>query len=116
MREALDDLPDVLPILIDIHAANPAVTFALFHVPLDLPALEALVVDEAIARREPAHKAADATYAPLDTANGLAVSSAKQDPAHSEDPAAPPLLEFRFTEGASNKFWKVGVADGDYWR
>jgi len=52
MREALDELPDVLPILIDIHAADPAVVFALLNVPLDLTALEALVIDEAIARRE----------------------------------------------------------------
>ncbi len=52
MREGLDDLPDILPILSDIHAADPNFSFAIRSMPLTLPALEALIVDEAIARKE----------------------------------------------------------------
>lgn len=52
MREGLDDLPDILPILSEIHATDASISFALRSIPLTLPALEALVVDEAIAGYE----------------------------------------------------------------
>lgn len=52
LREGLDDLPDFLPILTDIHAADSLLGDALRSLPLPLPAMEALVLDEAIARIE----------------------------------------------------------------
>lgn len=52
LREALDDLPDLLPLLGEIHRADPAVADALRGLPLRLPVLEALITDEAIARIE----------------------------------------------------------------
>jgi predicted DNA-binding WGR domain protein len=55
MREGLEDLPEILPILADIHAADPNFSFALRSIPLPLPGLEALVVDEAISRLERAN-------------------------------------------------------------
>ena len=55
MREGLEDLPDILPILADIQAADPNFSFALRSVPLALPELEALIVDESIARMERAN-------------------------------------------------------------
>lgn len=55
LRESLDDLPDLLPHLAEIHAAVPAVGAVLTRLPLPLDAIEALVVDEAIAARERAN-------------------------------------------------------------
>ncbi|WP_298289489.1 AAA domain-containing protein [Novosphingobium sp.] len=55
LRESLDDLPDLLPHLAEVHAADPAVAAMLTTLPMPLPAIEALVVDEAIARRERAN-------------------------------------------------------------
>ncbi len=55
MREGLEDLPEILPILADIRAADPNFSFALRSIPLPLHALEALVVDEAISRLERAN-------------------------------------------------------------
>lgn len=55
MREALDDLPDLLPTLIEIHQCEPKVSVTLRSLPLPLSEIEALVVDEAIARMERAN-------------------------------------------------------------
>lgn len=52
LREALDDLPDLLPALAELHQAHPGVTTALRALALPLLDIEALVVDEAIARLE----------------------------------------------------------------
>lgn len=52
MREALDDLPDLLPALGEVHQTDSGVALALRSFPLQLPEIEALVVDEAIARLE----------------------------------------------------------------
>ena len=52
LRENLDDLPDLLPHLAEVHAAPPAVTAMLTSLPLSLAAIDALIVDEAIAARE----------------------------------------------------------------
>lgn len=55
LRENLDDLPDLLPHLSEVHAAPPAVAAALTRLALPLSGIEALVVDEAIAQRERAN-------------------------------------------------------------
>ena len=55
LRENLDDLPDLLPHLADVHSADPAVAAVLTGLPLSLAQIEALVVDEAIAARERAN-------------------------------------------------------------
>lgn len=52
LREALDDLPDLLPVLNEIYQADPGVTMALRTLYRPLADIEALVVDEAIARIE----------------------------------------------------------------
>ncbi len=52
LREALEDLPDILPVLAEVHAADPAVSFALRSLDLPLPQLAALITDEAVARLE----------------------------------------------------------------
>jgi predicted DNA-binding WGR domain protein len=52
MRENLDELPDILPILKDIHTGDAAVSFALRSVALPPQSLEALIVDEEICRLE----------------------------------------------------------------
>ncbi|WP_353226689.1 AAA domain-containing protein [Novosphingobium sp.] len=52
MREALDDLPDLLPALREVHQAEAGVALALRTIPLPLAAIEALIIDEAIARIE----------------------------------------------------------------
>jgi predicted DNA-binding WGR domain protein len=52
MREALDELPDILPVLSDLQTADPHFSFALRSITLPLQELEALVIDEAIARLE----------------------------------------------------------------
>ncbi len=52
MREVLEDLPDLLPALTEVHRADPGVALALRSLALPLPAIEALVIDEAIARLE----------------------------------------------------------------
>ena len=57
LREALDDLPAALPALVELHGADPAVLQLLRHAALPLPAIEALLVDEAIARVRRAHPA-----------------------------------------------------------
>lgn len=51
-REGLDDLPDLLPLLIDVSQADPAVSMVLRSEARSLTMLEAMIVDEAIARRE----------------------------------------------------------------
>ena len=50
MREGLDELPELLPLLRSIDQAGPGVAFALRSLRLDPPSMEALIVDEAIAR------------------------------------------------------------------
>ena len=55
LRENLDDLPDCLPHLIDVHNAPPAVAAALTDLPLSLASIEALIVDETISHKERAH-------------------------------------------------------------
>jgi predicted DNA-binding WGR domain protein len=55
LRENLDELPDLLPFLAEVHAAVPAVAALLTRLDLPLAQIEALVVDEAIARRERAN-------------------------------------------------------------
>jgi predicted DNA-binding WGR domain protein len=52
MVESLEDLPEVLPLLNEAHRAGPRIAFALRTLPLAPDALDALVVDEAIARVE----------------------------------------------------------------
>jgi predicted DNA-binding WGR domain protein len=55
LRESLDDLPDLLPHLAQVHAAPPAVASLLTSQPLPLSVIEALVIDEEIAVRERAN-------------------------------------------------------------
>ncbi|ATY34754.1 AAA domain-containing protein [Sphingomonas psychrotolerans] len=55
LRENLDDLPDLLPHLAEVHNAPAAVAAALTRLPLPLASIEALVLDEAIAARERAN-------------------------------------------------------------
>ncbi len=57
VREALDDLPDLLPHLLEVHEAPTAVGAALTTFAMPLAGIEALVVDEAIAARERADPA-----------------------------------------------------------
>src|SRR5215813_11981086 len=52
LREALDDLPDMLPALGEVHRADEGFALIMRSISLPLPALEALIVDEAIARIE----------------------------------------------------------------
>nr|WP_198982672.1 AAA domain-containing protein [Herbaspirillum sp. ASV7] len=52
LREALDDLPDLLPLLRAVHTAGPAYTAAVLHVDAMPAAQEALVADEAMRRLE----------------------------------------------------------------
>ncbi|MCX4164348.1 MULTISPECIES: AAA domain-containing protein [Paraburkholderia] len=52
LREALDDLPDLLPLLRAVHAADPAYAVALQTIDQPPAQLEALVVDEALRRLE----------------------------------------------------------------
>ena len=52
LREALGDLPDMLPALGEIHRADKGFALIMRSIPLPLPALEELIVDEAIARIE----------------------------------------------------------------
>lgn len=52
LRESLDDLPDLLPHLVEVHGAPPAVAAVLTRLPLPLADIESLIVDEAIAARE----------------------------------------------------------------
>lgn len=52
LREVLEDLPDALPVLADVHRADPGVALALRSLAMPLTEIEALVVDEAIARIE----------------------------------------------------------------
>ncbi len=55
LRENLDDLPDCLPHLVEVHTAPPLITGVLLGLPLPLGGIEALIVDEAIAQRERAN-------------------------------------------------------------
>lgn len=55
LRENLDDLPIALPLLGELHKADPQVSFALRHIELPQAQLEALVVDEELSRLERAH-------------------------------------------------------------
>lgn len=57
MREALDDLLDLLPILVEIGQSEANVSVTLRSLLLPLPEIEALVVDEAITRVERANPA-----------------------------------------------------------
>jgi predicted DNA-binding WGR domain protein len=50
MLESLDDLPEILPFLRSVHTADPAVAEALRTYALSPDVLEALVIDEAVAR------------------------------------------------------------------
>lgn len=50
MREGMDDLPDLIPLLRSVDQAGPGIAFALRRLPLDPARIEALVLDEAIAR------------------------------------------------------------------
>ncbi|EAQ28031.1 hypothetical protein NAP1_10568 [Erythrobacter sp. NAP1] len=52
LRENLDELPDCLPHLTELHSAPEAVARALTQLPLPLGGIEALIVDEAIAQKE----------------------------------------------------------------
>lgn len=52
LREALEDLPDFLPALRAVHAADPAVAYALRNLPFEPDVLEALVTAEALRRVE----------------------------------------------------------------
>jgi predicted DNA-binding WGR domain protein len=52
MRESLDELTEIVPILSDLNRAEPQFSYALRSIKLPLPNLEALIVDEAIARLE----------------------------------------------------------------
>src|SRR5262249_55641376 len=52
LGEALDDLRDMLPALGEIHRADKGFALTMRSIPLPLPALEATIVDEAIARIE----------------------------------------------------------------
>ncbi|MGN6482630.1 AAA domain-containing protein, partial [Luteibacter sp.] len=52
LREALDDLPDLLPLLRAVHTAEPAFADLLAHVNASPVELEALVSDEALLRLE----------------------------------------------------------------
>ncbi len=54
-REGLDDLQDALPALAEVHQADPGVALALRSIPLSLSEIEAVIVDEAIARIERAN-------------------------------------------------------------
>ena len=50
MREGMEDLPDLLPLLAAADAAGLRIAFALRSLPLEPARIEALVLDEAIAR------------------------------------------------------------------
>jgi predicted DNA-binding WGR domain protein len=52
MREGLEDLPDLLSLLAAVDQAGPQMAYALRRLPMAPVAIEALVVDEAIARAE----------------------------------------------------------------
>lgn len=63
MREGMEDLPDLLPLLHAADQAGPRVAFAVRSLPLDPQRVEALVLDEAITRAlraEPALQRFDA--------------------------------------------------------
>ncbi|MGA0599560.1 AAA domain-containing protein [Caulobacter sp. KR2-114] len=51
LREALEDLPDLLPILQELHAAGPAFAGMIQDLPLAPARMEALVATESLARR-----------------------------------------------------------------
>jgi predicted DNA-binding WGR domain protein len=55
LREALDELPDALPLLRAVHGGDPACAALLTTANLAPPALEALVADEALRRLERAY-------------------------------------------------------------
>ena len=55
LREALDELPAALPALVELDAGDADIARLLRHVPLPPAGLEALLVDEAIARVRRAH-------------------------------------------------------------
>ncbi|MES2902548.1 MAG: DUF4011 domain-containing protein, partial [Pseudomonadota bacterium] len=50
MREGMDDLPDLLPLLQAADQAGPGTAFALRSLPFDPPQIEAMILDEAISR------------------------------------------------------------------
>ena len=52
LREALDDLPDLLPLLRAVHAADPAYAWALQRIDQTPRDMEALILDEALRRLE----------------------------------------------------------------
>lgn len=55
LRESQDDLPDMLPLLRAVHAAEPAVSHALRNLPLLPQQMEAAVAEEALRRVEREH-------------------------------------------------------------
>ncbi len=55
LREALDDLPDLLPLLRTLHAGDPACAASLQRIDLPPAHFDALIVDEAIKRLEREH-------------------------------------------------------------
>ncbi|WP_296248520.1 AAA domain-containing protein [uncultured Stenotrophomonas sp.] len=55
LREGLEELPDLLPLLRAVHAGDPAVSAALRQLPLPVLQIESLVADEALRRLERAH-------------------------------------------------------------
>ncbi|MGC3963627.1 MAG: AAA domain-containing protein [Rhodocyclaceae bacterium] len=55
LREALDDLPDLLPSLRAVHAADPAYAWLIQHIDQPPHAMEALILDEALRRLERAN-------------------------------------------------------------
>jgi len=63
MREGLEDLPDLLPLLAATDAGGPRMAFAVRHLPLTPPSIEAHIMEEAFARilrNEPALQRFDA--------------------------------------------------------
>ena len=55
LREGLEELPDLLPLLRAVHSGDPAVSAALRQLPLPVLQIESLVADEALRRLERAH-------------------------------------------------------------
>ena len=55
LREGLEELPDLLPLLRAVHAGEPAVSAVLRQLPLPVLQIETLVADEALRRLERAH-------------------------------------------------------------
>lgn len=52
LRESLDDLPDILPFLIELHDADSTIISTLTKLNLSLEQIEAIIIDETIASQE----------------------------------------------------------------